>query len=165
MTHKFARGEGGLSAADLSHPLPAGFAAGASILTLDGKMPVECLAPGDRIITRDCGMAILSGVSMVTQTCDMIAILPGTLGHTKPDGDTRLPAGQKVLLRDWRAQAMFGKPQALACAHKLVDGEFIRFDGRETLRLIVLEFDTSHILYVDGMELACVPRELLENAA
>lgn len=36
----------------------SGFAAGAVIMTLDGEKAVEDLRPGDRVITRDTGMAV-----------------------------------------------------------------------------------------------------------
>jgi hypothetical protein len=132
-----------------------GFAAGSPLLTLDGAIPVEFLSPGDRVITRDAGMAILRDLHRVEATCEMVAILAGTLGHTRPEHDTILPGDQKVLLRDWRAQALFGAPQALAPARRLIDGEFIRLAGRQTLTLFQLVFDAPHILYVDGLELAC----------
>ena len=165
MTGKFAQGAGGLLAADASYSTPAGFATGSRILTLDGEMPVEFLSPGDRIITRDCGMAVLAGVSAVEAELQMVSIMAGTLGHTNPDEDTLIPAGQMVLLRDWRAQALFGRPQALAPAHALVDGEFIRLAGKQKLRLVLLEFDAPHVLYIDGMELACTPPGAARKAA
>lgn len=144
---------------------PAGFAAGSIVLTLDGALPVEFLTPGDRVITRDQGMALLRGVRQRQVTCEMVSIMAGTLGHTRPEHDTLLPSEQKVLLRDWRAQALFGAPQALAQACKLIDGEFIRLAGRQTITLFQLEFDAPHILYVDGLELACEPSETLKHAA
>lgn len=142
-----------------------GFAAGSTILTLDGALPVEFLTPGDRVITRDRGMAVLRGVSPVRTVCETVMIMAGTLGHTRPEQDTLLPADQSVLLRDWRAQALFGAPQALAPARALVDGEFIRHAGRRTLTLFELAFDAPHILYVDGLELACTGHSALITAA
>ncbi|MEZ5716369.1 MAG: hypothetical protein R3D85_15150 [Paracoccaceae bacterium] len=76
-----------------------------------------------------------------------------------------LPAAQPVLLRDWRARALFGQDQALCPVGRLVDGEFIRTAGRRRLDLIRLGFQSQHILYVDGMELACTPSEALRKAA
>lgn len=142
-----------------------GIALGSSILTLEGEMPVEFLSPGDRVITRDTGMAVLKSVRAVKLRSEMIAIMGGSLGHNKPEDDTLLPAGQKVLLRDWRAEALYGKPQALATARELVDGEFIRSVGTREVTLYILEFDAPHILYVDGLELACEPEEALSAAA
>ncbi len=142
-----------------------GFVLGSSILTLDGEMPVEFLSPGDRIITRDSGVATLVGIESVDVECDMVWIMAGSLGHSKPEGDTLLPAGQQILLRDWRAEALSGKPQALASAAALIDGEFIRNAGRKTVTLYKLTFATPHILYVDGLELASVPQRAVKAAA
>lgn len=142
-----------------------GFAAGSAILTLDGAIPVEYLTPGDRVITRDVGMAILRDVTPIQFTGDMVSIKAGTLGHTRPEQDTLVPAMQKLLLRDWRAEALFGSKQALAPAHKLIDGEFIEHAGRRTVTLFQLRFDAAHILYIDGLEMACEPETALRNAA
>jgi len=142
-----------------------GFPRGSTILTLDGALPVEFLSPGDRIITRDCGMAILRGVTSCSVRCDTVTVMAGTLGADRPDCNVVLPAGQQVLIRDWRAQALFGRNQALAPLRALTDGEFIRHAGVQEIALIQLTFDTPHILYVDGMELACEPEDALKNAA
>ena len=142
-----------------------GFPCGSTILTLDGAMPVEFLSPGDRIITRDRGMAILRDLESLDVTCDTVAVMAGTLGADRPDTDVILPADQAVLLRDWRAKALFGRDQALAPVRRLVDGEFIRHAGKRPMRLIRLGFDAPHILYVDGMELACAPALPLRRAA
>jgi hypothetical protein len=132
-----------------------GYPAGSIILTLDGEMPVEHLVPGDRIITRDCGMALLREITAQTQTCALVQVKGGSLGHTRPGEDALFPAQQTVLLRDWRAQALFGLPQALATLNALIDGEFIRDAGECDVTLYRLEFDAPHILYVGGLELAC----------
>ena len=148
----------GLSADD-------GFVIGSTILTLEGEMPVEFLSPGDRMITRDSGMATLMGVEAVDVECDMVWIMAGSLGHSKPEGDALLPASQQILLRDWRAEARSGKPQALAPAQELIDGEFIRSAGRKRVTLYKLTFAAPHILYVDGLELACEQTDVLKAAA
>jgi len=142
-----------------------GFPCGSVILTLDGALPVEHLNAGERIITRDRGMAILRGVTAFSTECDTVAVMAGTLGADRPDCDVILPADQKVLLRDWRAQALFGQAQALCPVRRLIDGEFIRAAGRRELRLFRLDFSAPHILYVDGMELACEPPAALRKVA
>lgn len=142
-----------------------GFLPGSIVLTLDGALPAEYLGPGDRIITRDAGMATLRGVERFTALCDSVAVPAGTLGADRPDRDVILPASQQVLLRDWRARALFGQNQALCPLGRLIDGEFIRHAGRKRLDLIRLGFDAPHILYVDGMELACAPGAARRKAA
>ena len=128
--------------------------AGTSVLTLDGALPVEMLSPGDRVITRDSGMAVLREVSVIKRTVRAVGIRAGTLGNTRPDRDAVLPASQEVLIRDWRAKALFGRSQALVAAARLIDGEFVRDLGQITLTLAVLRFDAPHILYADGLEVA-----------
>ena len=146
--------------------LQAGFAPGAIALTLDGEIPVEFLGVGDRVITRDSGMAVLRGVRSHIVRCDVVEITGGALGHTRPERDVILPADQKLLLRDWRAKALYGAAQALAPVRALVDGEFVRLGETRDMRLYQLEFDTPHILYVDGLEMACEPmQDALKTAA
>ena len=129
-----------------------GLLAGTRLWTLDGEMPVEFLGAGDRIITRDRGMAVLRDLRITETTCDTVRIMAGSLGHTRPDEDMVLPASQRVLVRDWRAEALFGESQALVPAARLVDGQFVTRGPRERLRLVQLTFDAVHILYADGLE-------------
>ncbi|KRS12342.1 hypothetical protein XM53_11935 [Roseovarius atlanticus] len=132
----------------------SGFAAGAIIMTLDGEKPVEDLRSGDRVITRDTGMAILRGISSASLRTRAIRVQAGSLGHTRPVRDVLLPAGQYLLIRDWRAEAMFGAKRAMAWVSQLVDGEFITDEGEAEMTLYTLEFDTPHVIYVDGLEVA-----------
>jgi hypothetical protein len=131
-----------------------GLLAGVSVLTLDGALPVEYLAPGDRIITRDSGTAVLQAVRRARRHLPRVHIQAGTLGHMRPNSDLTLPASQQILIRDWRAKALFGRSSALIPAKRLIDGTFIRDDGSAACEMIELIFDAPHILYVDGLELA-----------
>lgn len=142
-----------------------GFCQGARILTLDGEMPVEYLTPGDRVITRDTGMALLRRMTRREVEADAIMIHGGALGQSRPDRDLILPADQPVLIRDWRAKTLFGTAQALVPVSALVDGEFIRPAPRRRFTLFELRFDAPHILYVDGLELASSSASPLARAA
>lgn len=144
---------------------PAGVMPGCILLTLDGEMPVEHLLPGDRVITRDTGTAVLRAIRKHRITTRAVRILAGSLGDTRPDRDVILPAAQQILVRDWRADALFGARCALARAGALVDGEFIQALGPRDMTLFELEFDAPHILYADGLELAFEPRQTLNAAA
>ena len=137
---------------------PAGVLSGSIILTLDGEMPVEHLLPGDRIVTRDTGMAVLSSVHRHVLRVRAVRILAGSLGDTRPDRDVVLPEGQQVLVRDWRAKALFGLRQVAVSAQALIDGEFIISEGLMTMVLHELRFDTAHVIYADGLELVA-PKE------
>ncbi|WP_412509356.1 Hint domain-containing protein [Roseovarius sp. SYSU LYC5161] len=101
-------------ASTLSRPDDAaGLPAEATILTLNGVLTVGDLAPGARIITRDGGMAVLRAVSRRKVMTRRVRIRAGSLGHTGTEADATLPAGQPVLLRDWRARAFCGGAQAV----------------------------------------------------
>ncbi|MBV2361374.1 Hint domain-containing protein [Thalassococcus sp. CAU 1522] len=133
--------------------------AGTVVLTLDGALPVEYLNPGDRVITRDSGMAVLRAVRRMRLRVPAVSIGADTLGNARPDADVVLPANQEVLVRDWRAQALFGAERALVPAARLVDGEYIRHLGPVDLDLVALVFDAPHILYADGLEVAAAAPE------
>jgi hypothetical protein len=139
------------------HPvahLMTGMARGTVVLTLDGAMPVEFLVPGDRIITRD-GARLLRAVDVAEVTGSVVRIGARTLGHDRPEGDVVVGADQGILLRDWRAKAMYGASQAVVAARRMADGEMIRVEDATDLRLFTLSFDTPAVIYAGGLELAC----------
>ncbi|MEX0349894.1 MAG: Hint domain-containing protein [Paracoccaceae bacterium] len=134
-----------------------GFLSGTVVMTQRGECLVEDLAKGDSIITRDRGFVLVRGVVRTTCHCRAISFAAGSLGDTRPDQDLILPAGQKVLIRDWRAQAMFSADRAMVRADALLDGEFIRDLGIREMVLYQIEFDAPHVLYAGGLELAAEP--------
>lgn len=142
-----------------------GLMATSIILTLNGETRIAELRDGDRIITRDAGMVVLRGLTRRKITCETVEIKAGSLGHTRPDRDVILPAGHPILIRDWRAQALFHARQAVVRAHRLIDDEFITYAGRRTLTAYDLHFDRPHILYVDGLEVASAAQEALFDTA
>lgn len=144
---------GGHDPAQAQH-LIAGVMPGSLILTLEGEMPVEHLLPGDRIVTRDSGSAVLRAIRRREAVLRAVRVMAGSLGDTRPDRDVILPEDQQVLVRDWRAGALFGLRQAVVRAGALVDGEYILALGERPMTLFELEFDGPRILYVDGLELA-----------
>ena len=132
----------------------AGLIAGTIVLTLDGEKPVESLREGDRIITRDTGMAVLKAVTVTEAEFATVRIKAGSLGHKRPDSDMHATPGALVHLRDWRAMALFGTTQALVPAHRLVDGEFVSSEPVATHKVYDLTFDAQHILYANWIEIA-----------
>jgi len=134
-----------------------GLCADGLLLTAAGERPVGDLRPGDRVITRDAGMVTLRGLARRRIDGPMVCIRAGALGHRRPGRDTLLPACQPILLRDWRAQALFGRSQVLVAAARLADGEFVLHAGTRTHDLCELDFGAPHILYLDGLEVANRP--------
>mgnify|MGYP006301739201 CR=1 FL=1 len=128
--------------------------AGTVVLTLDGALPAEFIHEGDRVITRDSGMALVRLVRRRRAAIRAIGIRAGSLGNARPDRDVTLPGAQEILIRDWRADALFGASQALVPAARLIDGEFVRDLGEQIVDVVELVFDAPHILYADGLEVA-----------
>lgn len=129
--------------------------AGTAVRTLDGVIPVEYLTPGDRIITRS-GSRRLTSMSVVKRKqVDLVRIRASTLGHDRPDTDLLLAPDQLVLIRDWRALALYGAEIAAIPAARLADGEFIVIERHQVARLFTLRFDEDEVIYAEGMELAC----------
>ncbi len=128
--------------------------AGTGIFTSDGVLPAEFLGRGDRIITRDGGMAQVRNVSPRQAKTRCIGVAPGCLGNARPTGQVTLLADCPVLLRDWRAKALFGKPRAVVPISRLLDGQYICDLGVLDVHIITLQFDEPHILYADGLEVA-----------
>lgn len=131
-----------------------GLLPGTTLLTLEGEMPVEFVSVGDKVITRDSGIARIEHIQRTKRMVHTIALAAGSLGHTRPESDAILAGDQMCLIRDWRARAMFNVDRALVAARALVDGEFIRDLGMQEQTLIQIFCDGPHILYADGLELS-----------
>ncbi|WP_444465061.1 Hint domain-containing protein [Rhodobacter capsulatus] len=137
----------------------AGLAPGTRVATMDGLLPVEFLTLGDRIVTRS-GMRVLRGLSSLPLVSRLVGIAPGALGHDRPGQAMVLGSGTPVLLRDWRAEAMFGTSQALVAVARLIDGQFVtRLAGRK-IRIFALHFEAPEVIYADGVEIGCKPLTL-----
>ena len=83
----------------------------------------------------------------------------------RPDRDVVLSADQHVLIRDWRAEALFGGKRAMVPASRLIDGEFVTDLGEIDMLLYQIEFDSPHVIYVDGLELYSTQPAVLSDTA
>ncbi|MEP4194207.1 MAG: Hint domain-containing protein [Aliishimia sp.] len=136
-----------------AHSLCHGIPVGTSILTADGTIPVEYLSTGDRLVTRNGGMLPLMAIQSEAYATRGIKFTANCFGSNGPTEDAVLPADQPVLIRDWRARALFGQSQAMASASWLVDDEFIIDMGPRRLTLFRLAFDRPRVIYAGGLEL------------
>ncbi|SEB58771.1 Hint domain-containing protein [Rhodobacter sp. 24-YEA-8] len=145
--------ETGLAAVEAT--AEAGLTVGTTVLTLEGDLPVQFLAPGDHVVTRS-GAKILKSIKVsVMRDAGMIRVNASALGHDRPEADCFLAPGQKIMLRDWRARALYGQDVAMIEAQRLCDGDYIRFETVSEIRLFTLAFDGDEIIYANGMELHC----------
>jgi hypothetical protein len=133
--------------------LKSGVCAGTTVMTLNGETLVEHLSIGERVITRDSGMAILKDIRKSRVNTETIRIKAGSLGHTRPDRDMIVAPGARIHIRDWRAAAIFGTATAMVPAQQLVDGEYLSVQRAREMDVYELIFDRQHIIYADGVEL------------
>lgn len=144
----------------LAHPpltgaseAPLGFVRNARVVTTRGLCCVQDLRQGDRLVTRAQGVVSIDRIERQSLVSRAVYVLSGSLGHFQTDRDSLLPAGQPVLVRDWRARALGHRHEVIATAERLVDGEFIRDLGYLPMTLFQVFCTTPQILYADGMEL------------
>lgn len=100
----------------------SGFGPGTIVMTTDGEMPVEWLAPGDKMITRDHGAQPILWMGRMRGTTpegaplpDPVVLYPGD----GPVGDSpierlRLAPGHRAMLRLPDVQLHHGTDEALA---------------------------------------------------
>jgi hypothetical protein len=146
-TQSFGFGQSGTSANN-HITLPAT----AMILTLKGERQARDLAAGDRVITRDSGAITLRALVEGEARFAAICVKAGSLGHTRPECDMRLPPDTLVHIRDWRAPALCQTPTADIAASRLADGEFVAIEAEDNHAVVTLAFDRDHIIYADGLE-------------
>ncbi len=133
-------------------PMVPCFVAGTLIDTAQGPLRVERLRPGDRIITYDGGMQRLAwvgrrrvdGIGRLAPIC----ISAGALGNQR---DLWVSPQHRLLIRDWRAEMLFGVPEVLVAAQHLVNGTDITQCPRERITYVHLLFDSHRIVYSEGI--------------
>lgn len=135
--------------------IAAGIALGTKVMTMEGEMPVEYLGVGDRVLTRGGARKIRAITVMVADHSEVAIIARNTLGQDRPSEEVILPAAQPVLIRDWRAKALFDKETAMVAVGRLADGAYIRRETVSGLRFFALGFDGDEVVYADGLELVC----------
>lgn len=150
MTPNGTRPSPALQDAMLSHGLR--LVAGTTVLTRDGALPVEHLCEGDMIVTRS-GLRRLEAITArVVRDAALVRVSASTLGHGRPGDDVLLPADQPILLRDWRAKALYGQSQAVVAVSRLADGTLIRRETVAETRLFTLHFAAPAVIYAGGLE-------------
>lgn len=131
-----------------------GLVAGTRIMVLGGHLPVERLRPGERVVTRQ-GVRPLRAVQITERAvAGAVSIGASALGHGRPATGLTVAAAQPLLIRDWRAPALFGEMLALVPASRLADGIHVVRHAARALRTYVLVFDTPQIVYAEGAEFA-----------
>lgn len=139
-------------AADDAH---IGLLAGTPVMTAEGELPVELLGPGDRVITRRGMAQVVAVETRSVVDAEVVVISPDSLGVDRPAGPVRLAPDQRILVRDWRAMALWGVAVAAVPVSRLVDGAFIRLERQALAHIVTLRLSREGVVMVGGLDLCC----------
>ncbi|MEP3345294.1 MAG: Hint domain-containing protein [Litoreibacter sp.] len=129
-----------------------GLLGGSQILTMRGYVPISSLKAGERIVTRN-GMRTLSDLHVESHMMRPIRVGHGTLGFSRPNADMMIAPDQEVMVRDWRAEMLFGRDMVIANISTMVDGKYIAEEQELALHDVYqLRFDSEEVFYADGLE-------------
>lgn len=129
------------------------FVAGTRIRTPDGAVPVECLQPGDLVLTKDNGPQPVSwiGSREVEAKGDYapIRIAKKTFGNHRELWVSPL---HRVLVRDSLSDLLFGTPEVLVAARELVNGHSVQQVEGDSVTYVHVMFDEHQIIWSEGLE-------------
>ncbi|MEM7613902.1 MAG: Hint domain-containing protein [Pseudomonadota bacterium] len=127
------------------------FTSGTRILTAEGEIAVEELAEGDLVMTRDHGLQPVRWVGARTVAAEgalaPVVLKAGAMGNTR---DLAVSPAHRMMLSDWRAEAMFGQAEVLVTAKQLLcrDDVHLREGGEVTYHHVL--FDQHEIIFAEG---------------
>ena len=123
----------------------AGIGADSPVMTPAGPVAAGRLRAGDRVVTYDAGTQRIAQVSARdVPLSSLLRIAPAVLDPKSTAPDLVVAAGQPLLIRDWRARAMFGRRAVLVAAARLADGAYIApVQGHGTRPQDILRYDTA----------------------
>ena len=128
------------------------FAAGTMIATDTGDRPIETLAEGDLVMTRDHGLQPIRwiGSRAVVATGDLapIEIAAGTFGNRQA---LRVSPQHRILIEGWQAELLFGEEEVLVPAKALVNDRTIRRLAIPTVTYCHMLFDQHEVVLSQGM--------------
>ncbi|MAQ83310.1 MAG: hypothetical protein CMH12_08765 [Maritimibacter sp.] len=141
---------------------PICFAGGTEILVKGGVKRVEDLQPGDMVLTKDSGFQPLQwianrriGASELARGGNLrpIRIRAGALGENMPERDLLVSPQHRMLVSDWRCEALFGETEMLVPAKALVNDSTVtvEYDADEVVYYHFM-FAQHEIVYANGVE-------------
>lgn len=135
------------------------FVSGTLIATERGPRPVETIAAGDRVLTRDNGFESVrwAGVRhlglaemLAAPALVPVVIAAGALGPGTPSRELRVSPQHRILLNGPRAELMFGEAEVLAPAIQLVGRPGIARARPGPVGYHHLLFDAHEIVLSEG---------------
>lgn len=131
---------------------PTCFTPGTMVKTEHGLRPIETLAVGDLVYTRDNGLQPLRWIGRsrfeATGSFAPVLIRKGALGNR---ADMMVSQQHRILITDWRAQIFLGAEEVLAAAKELVNGKDIVIVEGGDVEYMHLLFDQHEIITASGL--------------
>ncbi|MFN7004029.1 MAG: Hint domain-containing protein [Roseinatronobacter sp.] len=131
-----------------------GFARGTLLRTITGPRPVERIMAGDLLLDADGQIIELRSMRHhFARAADLVEITAAALGlglAPAQDGSAMVVGmGQKLGMRDWRTELIYGKP-AMTEAQVLMDSVTVQRPARGA-RLYQLGFDRDCVVVANGL--------------
>ena len=135
------------------------FVPGTRIDTLRGKVAVESLVPGDRVLTRDNGYQPLiwtgrrdlsAGEIAACPVAAPIRIAAGALGKGLPEADLLVSPRHRMLITGARAELMFGEREVLVAAADLLGLPGVSQDAPGAVSYVHVMCEAHQIIRAEG---------------
>jgi hypothetical protein len=157
----FASPRNRMSGVEIMDSNPVCFARDTEIMTQHGAMWVQDITAGDLILTMDGGYKPVRWIGSTKITPAAMArnpqfrpirITAGSLGAGMPANDLIVSPQHRIMVRSKIAERMFGAPEVLIAANKLVslDGVAIADDVSEVEYFHIL-FDAHELIIANGI--------------
>ncbi len=151
------------------------FVRGTRIRTPRGDVPVETLSPDDEVCCGDgvnrpvrwIGSRVVSPETLkANNSLRPVVFQRGALADGVPSRTLRLSPQHRVLLRDWRAELLFGENEVLVPAISLQnDKDIVRDHSCEEVEYFHILLDGHHTVFADGVESeSLMPAEMALSA-
>ncbi|MEM7270203.1 MAG: Hint domain-containing protein, partial [Pseudomonadota bacterium] len=129
------------------------FTRGAMVETEQGPRPIQELAVGDLVATRDAGMQPIRWIGARRIKGDQSGVAPIRIAPGAFGADRRhlVSPQHRILLTGWRAEVLFGAREVLAAAKHLVDDKRVRKTERNWVEYWHILLDQHQVLTVDGV--------------
>jgi hypothetical protein len=138
------------------------FTPGTLILTAEGPRPVETVAPGMRLQTKDngCAEVLWTGRRRITGArlhamphLAPVRLREGALDRGVPDTGILVSPDHRLVLRGARARALFNEDEVLVAARDLVNDDSVVVErGLREVTYIHLLLPSHQIVFANGVE-------------
>lgn len=128
------------------------FGKGTRISTASGPRAIESLRKGDMVHTRDHGLQPVRWIrSRTVEGKDRFAPIVFEAGALGDHDRLVLSPQHRVLVRNAKADLLFGEPEVLVAAKDLVNGDSIHVEERRKITYFHILFDRHQLVWSEGL--------------